>query len=204
MGKARQPNRGPAAAESNRMALLRAAEAVFDEQGLEAPLNAIAKEAGVGQGSLYRHFPNRVDLALAVFEANVAGLEMLAASETTNLEEILAYLTDRSIDSAAFVDIISSASGDERLKVLVDRILVVLADNLAEAHRTGIVRGDMEPADILMAVGMVAGLLPRMPEDERRATADRAWQILLHGLAPDRPQQPAQHLNNSTHDKEEL
>ena len=203
MSKTRQPNRGPAAAESNRMALLKAAEAVFDEQGLEAPLSAIAKEAGVGQGSLYRHFPSRVDLALTVFEANVTGLEMLAANEATDLNIILAYLTDRSIDSVAFVDIISSAREDERLERLVERILLVLADKLDNAHRAGTLRRDVQPRDVLMAVGMVAGLLPRTPASDRRAVADRAWLILRTGLTPNRPEGDIQILKNEADNEEE-
>lgn len=56
-------NRGPAAAAENRAAIIKAAGEVFAEQGLGAPLNSIAKRAGVGQGSLYRHFPTRASLA---------------------------------------------------------------------------------------------------------------------------------------------
>ena len=56
-------NRGPSAGPENRRALIAAARAVFAESGYSAPLSAVARRAGVGQGSLYRHFPDRVALA---------------------------------------------------------------------------------------------------------------------------------------------
>lgn len=52
---------------------------------MEAPLSAIARRAGVGQGSLYRHFPTRQSLALAVFDQNMVQLEHLAAQPDTTL-----------------------------------------------------------------------------------------------------------------------
>ena len=73
-------NRGPAAAVENRAALIQAAREIFAEQGVDAPLSAIAKRAKVGQGSLYRHFPTRGAIAVAAFDANVNEIEALVAS----------------------------------------------------------------------------------------------------------------------------
>ena len=75
----RRINRGPAAAAENRHAVLAAARELFAERGYEVPMQAIAKRAGVGQGVLYRHFPKRLDLALAVFEENFVRLETAGA-----------------------------------------------------------------------------------------------------------------------------
>ena len=69
--EAPRTNRGPAAAAGNRRALIAAAREVYAVGGLGAPFSAVAKRAGVGQGSLYRHFPDRTALAVAVFEDNV-------------------------------------------------------------------------------------------------------------------------------------
>jgi AcrR family transcriptional regulator len=71
MTNAQRVNRGPSAAAENRAALIAAARAVFATAGYDAPLSAVARRAGVGQGSLYRHFPNRMSLAVAVFEDNM-------------------------------------------------------------------------------------------------------------------------------------
>ncbi|HEU0181064.1 MAG TPA: helix-turn-helix domain-containing protein, partial [Agromyces mariniharenae] len=67
----RKPNRGPSAGPANRRALIAAARDVFATEGLQAPFSAVAKKAGVGQGSLYRHFPDRLSLAVAVFDENL-------------------------------------------------------------------------------------------------------------------------------------
>src|SRR4030095_13303143 len=55
-----KPNRGPAAGPENRRALIAAAREVFSADGLQAPFSAVGQKAGVGQGSLYRHFPARL------------------------------------------------------------------------------------------------------------------------------------------------
>ena len=67
----RKPNLGPSAGPGNRRALIVAAREIFAEDGLAAPFSAVAKRAGVGQGSLYRHFPDRLALAVAVFDENI-------------------------------------------------------------------------------------------------------------------------------------
>ncbi|MGO1628191.1 helix-turn-helix domain-containing protein, partial [Microbacterium sp.] len=64
-------NRGPAAAAENRRALIAAARAVFADGGFAVPFSAIARRAGVGQGSLYRHFPTKIALAAAVFDDDI-------------------------------------------------------------------------------------------------------------------------------------
>src|SRR6266542_5619891 len=67
-----EPTRLRADAQRNRDKLLAAARAVFAEQGPEASLDEIAKRAGVGSGTLYRHFPTRDDLIGAVYAERVA------------------------------------------------------------------------------------------------------------------------------------
>lgn len=184
MAESGRTNRGRAAAEENRKALLAAAQAVFAEKGLDAPLSTVAKTAGVGQGSLYRHFPDRVELALSVFEANVAGLEEMAADDNTDLDDLIEYLTEKSIDSVAFVDVMSSAADDRRLSRLVERVFACLSVKVEGAHRAETMRSSMDENDVLMAVGMVANLLTRTPAGERRETADAAWSLMRQGLSP--------------------
>lgn len=174
----RRENRGPSAAEANRRALLAAAHEVFGERGIDAPLSAVAKRAGVGQGSLYRHFPDRAGLALAVFEDNVLGLEALAQEPGVTLEMLVRALTDQIVGSVAFVDILTATSEDPRVVALADRVKRVLADVAADGRST--VTAD----DLLLAVGMVAAVVARAPAEQRRAVADRAWVLLWRGLEP--------------------
>ena len=69
---ARQPARQKRAdAQRNEQALLAAATAVFVTSGVEAPVREIAAAAGVGMGTIYRHFPTRADLVVAVYRHQV-------------------------------------------------------------------------------------------------------------------------------------
>ena len=65
-GRPGKANRGPIAGPSNRRALLAAAREVYRDVGFNAPFSAVARRAGVGQGSLYRHFPDRIALGVVV------------------------------------------------------------------------------------------------------------------------------------------
>lgn len=182
MSETRRTNRGPQAAASNRRALVSAARRVFSVGGLSAPLSSVAREAGVGQGSLYRHFPDRIDLALAVFERNVTEMETLAADPITTLDTLLEFLTERSIDSVAFVEMISSTTDDRRLVEVVERVTAALAEKLGPARDEGLVRPDLEAEDLFLALGMVSNLLAKTPAADRRTVADAAWALLRRGL----------------------
>ena len=74
-------------ARRNEQALLAAAAAVFVSSGVDAPVRDIAAKAGVGMGTIYRHFPTRADLIIAVYRHQVdacaeAGPALLASSST--------------------------------------------------------------------------------------------------------------------------
>ncbi|MEV0148758.1 MULTISPECIES: helix-turn-helix domain-containing protein [unclassified Nonomuraea] len=188
MSDTRRPNRGPSAAAENRAALIAAASHVFAGSGYDAPLSAIARAAGVGQGSLYRHFPDRVSLALAVFEDGVSELEALAAEPGATLDDVLALMTEHTIASTAFIDMVSVSPADPRMIAVRGRVADLLDDVLGRARRAGAVRADLTTEDLVMAVGMLAGVLRRTPAPARRQAAERVWRMLRHGIyPPDRP-----------------
>jgi AcrR family transcriptional regulator len=175
-------NRGPGAAAENRAALVAAAREVLADAGFDAPLSAVARRAGVGQGSLYRHFPDRLSLALAAFAENIAGLEAAAGRADSTLDDLLALLTEQAISATAFLDMLSGHAEDPRVAAMSQRVTAVLAGKLPAAQRGGQFGDDVTPADLLMAIGMVSGLVARSPAAGRRATADRAWALLRRGL----------------------
>ena len=181
---ARRQNRGPSAAAGNRAALVAAAREVFAAAGYEAPLSAVARRAGVGQGSLYRHFPDRVSLAVAAFAENVSLLEDLAARPDSTLDECLDLLTEQAIASAAFMDMLSGHAGDPRVAPIAERVTAVLARKLPSAQAAGRFGPEVRPEDLLMCAGMVSGLIAKTPEPIRRETAARAWALLRRALAP--------------------
>jgi AcrR family transcriptional regulator len=173
------PNLGPRAAAGNRAALLAAAREVFGSAGTGAPLSAVAKRAGVGQGSLYRHFPDRLDLVVAVFEEQVAAVEELAATPGADLADLLGLVTWNAIDSVGFVDLVrSSVPADGRVVALGERVAAALGTRLESAIEAGGVPAGITPDDLLLAVAMTAGGLSQAEGEDRVRRARRAWELL--------------------------
>lgn len=173
-------NRGPAAAPENRRAILQAARKLFTERGYHVPLSAIAREAGVGQGVLYRHFPTRLDLAHAVFEVNFAELERIAADEDAlAFARFWGRLVDLTISEAAFVEMVVDArrtqedyDGGRRLR----RMLEPLLDR---AHRAGTVPATLSLDDIVLVQRMVFGVVVTAIDDaEARTSVDRVMSLV--------------------------
>ena len=104
----RKANRGPAAGPENRRALIAAAREVYATDGLNAPFSAVAKRAGVGQGSLYRHFPDRKALAVAVFEENLVDIEEFTAPADRTIDDLLDRVVAQAMVSTAFIDLIAA------------------------------------------------------------------------------------------------
>jgi AcrR family transcriptional regulator len=177
-------NRGPGAARENRLAIVAAATEVFAEHGIDAPLNAVAKRAGVGQGVLYRHFPDRVSLALAAFDTNVTEIEALAADPARGLDDLFAALTRQMIDSVAFVDIVTSADRDPQLEAIRNRVRSALVGVVDQARQAGVLRPAVTVDEVMLAVGLIASLVAKVAEAQRRTTADAAWSLLDRALRP--------------------
>jgi AcrR family transcriptional regulator len=179
---ARRGNRGRSAAPGNRRALIEAAREVFGEQGFDAPVSAVARRAGVGQGSLYRHFPDRVSLALAAFEENVADVEELAAEPGVRLVDLLDRITAQTIDSVAFVALVHAGSDDERLAAVTSRLEQALSAPLRQARRSGAVRSSLRADEVMLAVAMMAALVARTAPADRSPTARACRQLLDRAL----------------------
>ncbi|GGR49852.1 AcrR family transcriptional regulator [Nocardioides luteus] len=157
----------------NRDLLVAAAREVLAEQGLDAPMSAVAKRAGVGQGTLYRHFPDRLTLARAVLDENVAHIEEVAARPGATLADVLGVITWQMIHSIAFVSLIR-LSGEETSQDLADRVRTAVDGLPTESHATG----TRDTDDVMLAVAMVSGAVHGPTEQVREATARRAWQLL--------------------------
>ena len=111
--------------------------------GLAAPFSAVAKRAGVGQGSLYRHFPDRTALAVAVFEDNVRDLEEYTAA------------ADRTIDATGKHRIRGRMTlilaGERKVRILKDtgKYTTVPFAKLSGEDRTFVARFAAEPSVLL-------------------------------------------------------
>lgn len=147
-------------AQRNIDALLEAALTVFATSGVDAPVREIAAEAGVGIGTLYRHFPQRSDLIVAVFRQQVDGCADaaadLAAEHTPG--EALALWLQRYADFIATKHGLAAAlhSGDPAYSTLPTyfdtRLRPALQRLLDAAVNAGEVRNDIAPDDLLSAV----------------------------------------------------
>ncbi|MEE1752797.1 TetR/AcrR family transcriptional regulator [Streptomyces sp. SP18CS02] len=185
----RQPaNEGPRAGARNRAALVAAARVIYAEQGLNVPLSAIAKRAGVGQGVLYRHFPDRAAVVIAVLEENVCQIELASAADGADIARLLGVLTWHQTESAAFVSVLHADGAGRRSGVpdcavpLSRRVERALRKHLPAGHPLA-----ARPDDLMIAVAMVSGAVagPTREHRERRALA--AWRLLGVDVGPVRP-----------------
>ncbi|MGC9378858.1 TetR family transcriptional regulator [Streptomyces sp. MH13] len=179
---------GQKAAARNRAALIAAAREIYAEHGLDVPLSAIARRAGVGQGVLYRHFPDRSALAMAVLEENVRQIERAAASDGADLAQVLGVVTWHQTESTAFVGVLhadgaASHSGTPAYAVeLSQRVERALRRLLPAGHPLA-----SRQDDLMIAVGMVSGAVTGPTREHRERRARAAWRLLGVEVGPVRP-----------------
>jgi AcrR family transcriptional regulator len=179
----KKSNRGPSAGPENRRAIIAAAREIFADEGIQAPLSAVARRAGVGQGSLYRHFPDRLSLAVAVFDDNVQQLEELIEQDDVTLSDLFDQVTEQAIVSTALVDLMLVERHDPRAQALAGRVLGVVDSVLARDRERGRIGQTVEAADVMLAISMLALMLSRSDADDRSETAARGRAIFRSAFA---------------------
>jgi len=181
-----KPRRIRADAQRSTDALLQAAFEVFKTSGVDAPVREIAEKAGVGVGTLYRHFPQRADLVAAVFRHEVdacADAAPVLAAEYAPIEA-LAHWMQRFAAFIATKRGLSSAlhSGNPAFETLPayfnQRLLPAFQTLLDAAVAAGEVRADVDGDDLLNAVASLSH--PSYGEDPDRAR--RMIALLVDGL----------------------
>jgi AcrR family transcriptional regulator len=177
-------NRGPAAAADNRRALIAAAREVYAEGGLSAPFSAVAKRAGVGQGSLYRHFPDRTALAVAVFEDNVRDLEEYTSDPERTIDDLFGRLVDQAVVSTAFIELLTADLTDPRVAVLGARFQALVERLVTRDRAAGRLGSHIETDDVTLAAGMLATELARADPAQRAVVARRARALFAAAFAP--------------------
>lgn len=156
---------------------------IFAEDGFSAPLSAIARRAGVGQGSLYRHFPDRMALAVAVFDDNVSDLEDVADRPDTTLSDLVDRITEQALGSTALIGLISAERDDHRADHLRTRVTALVTTTLVRDQTAGRIGDHVEPADVLLSIEMLTTLLSRTDAAEREDVARRARSIFRRSFA---------------------
>ena len=174
-------------AQRNREQLLAAAVAAFSADGPEVTLESIARNAGVGIGTLYRHFPSREALVDAAYRSELARLcdsvpsllESRPADQALRawLELFGEYMTTKRGMADALRMVI--ASGGDPFAESRDRLLAAFAGLLAAGAADGTLRDDVGAADVLASA---SGIWLAAGEPAQRAQARRLVDLLLDGL----------------------
>lgn len=167
-------------ARKNREAMICAARAVFAEHGPDAPLDLIARTAGVGRGTQHRHFPTRQSLLNALFDENFEQLtEVVRDAEPDEAYVALLRATVEQLRrDRGFIELSDPRVPADVQEELADRFLALAARPLRRAQRAGRVRKDIKPDDTLVLVAMVTGAARTTGREPDRAMA-RALDIVL-------------------------
>jgi AcrR family transcriptional regulator len=181
-------------ARRNRDALLAAAEGVFNEQGASASLEAIARRAGVGIGTLYRHFPTRDDLIAQVIctgnEAIIARARDLLTADaplaalTSWLEALIRQSATFRGLSEALTTGYAGNNGSQQLCMACDVIMSAGGALVVRAQEAGEIRADVPPADVVLSANAAAWLAEQTGDAE---AALRHLHLVLAGLRAPAP-----------------
>ena len=174
-------------AERNRQHLLEAAKLAFAQHGPETSLEEIARKAGVGIGTLYRHFPNRDALLADVYRhalKQLADAAPVLAAREPPLEALrswmrlfVEYIATKKVIAPALQRMAGGTS--ELYAGTMDQISKAMNLLISRAVASGDIRLDIEPFDILRAVISVADEKPGWQK-----TAKQLIDIMLQGLKP--------------------
>jgi AcrR family transcriptional regulator len=177
-------------ARRNAALLLAAAREVFAEQGTDAPLDEIARRSGVGNATLYRHFPDRRELIIAVYAGEVTALcdrgQALLSEDPPG--EALATWLAAFVTHVATKRQLATAIHDDRAGQRADlfsrwheSMRTTVSALLERAQRAGAVRTDVTAADLLALAHATA--LAGADEDQAR----RLLRLIRHGIDTRRP-----------------
>jgi AcrR family transcriptional regulator len=173
-------------ARRNEKALLDAAAVAFVSSGVQVPVRDIAAEAGVGVGTIYRHFPTRADLIVAVYRHQVeacaeAGPALLADSSTPHaaLARWINLFVDFLVTKHGLAEALQSdrAAFEALHAYFLDRLVPVCARLLDAAATAGEVRPDIDAFELMAAVGNLC-----IGAGNPRYDARRMVELLITGL----------------------
>jgi AcrR family transcriptional regulator len=177
-------------ARRNRELILVAADAAFADEGLTVPVDEIARRAGVGTGTLYRHFPTKEALFEAVLVAHMERLvrygQELAGGDQPDeaLFEFVSRLASEAASKRNLIDALSGAGFDIKAtssesKAAFEEVFRVL---LTRAQTAGLVRKDVQPADLM---GLVMGTCTAATYEQTECSQTRMLAVVFAGLRPE-------------------
>ena len=180
-----RPMRADAA--RNRRLLLDAALEAFTRNGVTASLDDVARAAGVGPGTLYRHFPTRDELVLAVIDDGLADIHRLGTALLNDADPVDAlhrwlgaYIAQVSMFQGLAQTLASpppAAAGEQSTCTLARSAGAALVDRACTA---GLIRRDIEFDDVLDLAAAIAWVGEQPERDQRQR--DRLVRVMLDGL----------------------
>ena len=177
-------------AAARRALILDAADHVFGQHGVTAPLDLVVERAQVGRATLYRNFPDRTALIQALLQRTVDRIrrqvEQLGDRDDA-LFEVFEGMAQRIIDSPALADYWRAVDSDvpamrTARETVRSPVRDLLEEPIARAKAAGLCRADLEKTDISLISGMLGAALRGKTRDERAHLAGRALQLLRGGL----------------------
>jgi len=182
-----RPQRKDAA--RNRDLLIAAAREVFARRGIEASLDDVARHAGVGVGTAYRHFPNKYELLTAIMAQSID--DFVAAIEATlDIDDpwaaLVAFfeagLTVQTRDRG-LREVLLGVHDAETMTRVQDRLMGPIGTLLKRAKKAGVVRKDLETSDLGMIVTMICSIAD-LAGDTHPELWRRYLELCLDGLKP--------------------
>lgn len=182
--KPKAPQRNDA--RRNRATILSAARDLFAESS-EVPMYEIARRAGVGQATLYRHFPDRRSVAGAIFAEELDGLERLAAENAGDSKAffvLLRAVVQVQVQFHGLVECMGGEPGTESdTGPLKDRFVELIDGPLRDAKAAELLRRDLGIEDVFLLIAMVAGALDNQDGPAAGTAAGaRALTLVVEGI----------------------
>jgi AcrR family transcriptional regulator len=173
----------------NRELLLRAAREVFAQQGLNAGLDDIARHAGLGVATAYRHFADKQQLAAALMEQ---ATERFIADATAALEDddpwrgLVRYLESSTAlltEDRGLRQVLAGAYDPQRFHDQIEQVLVLLEDIVERARWAGMIRADAQATDVFLLGTMLCSVAD-LTIDAKPDLWRRYLTMFLEGLKP--------------------
>jgi AcrR family transcriptional regulator len=156
----------------------------------ESSFANIAHAAGVGQATVYRHFPDRRALIAGLLEQMIERLESLAhelEAGPDRMERLLRAAVAEQVACQGLMSVIKADGVEEdSIDAIIARTTELFRRPLAEAQEAGRIRADLEADEVPTLLAMVDGALMASKPEAKQDSADRVLELLVEGLAVDR------------------
>ena len=179
------PNSRRADARRNRETILRAADEAFTEDVDEISLHEIAKRAGLARATVYRHFPDRTALGIAVATQHLDWFKYVVAEQLRQhhpFRELLQTVLSMQAERRPLVRLFRELPARHQRQYTA-ALIAVLRPAFDEAQRDGSLRRDVKPTDLPLMFEMLEAALRSGPSTmDRTESAERLVQVMLDGL----------------------